>query len=130
MTKQRFETIKLTKAHYLLMINEEKFKNQIIKKIIFLFIIIQRYHEKIIFEVVSIITHDIVLSMPWLKLHNSNVNWEKNIFTFKKYECIIDIKFMHQQRLMINKKHELNFIKYLITTKDDFKRKFASTNIE
>ena len=37
---------------------------------------------------------------------------------------------MHQQRLMINEKHELNFTKYLITTKNNFEIKFASTNIK
>ena len=39
--------------------------------------IIQRYHEKIIFEVVEMITYDFVLNIFWLKLHNLNVNWEK-----------------------------------------------------
>ena len=34
MNKQRFETIKLKEAHYLLMINEDKLKNQITKKIV------------------------------------------------------------------------------------------------
>ena len=38
--KQRFKRIKLKEAHYLLMINENKLKNQLIKKTIFLWMII------------------------------------------------------------------------------------------
>lgn len=34
MNKQRFETIKLKEAHYLMIINENKLKNQITKKTI------------------------------------------------------------------------------------------------
>ena len=68
------------------------------------------------------ITHDIVLNIFWLKLHNLNVNWKKK-FIFKKCEYVIDIKFVHQQRLIINKKHELNFTKHSITIKNNFKKK-------
>ena len=128
--KQRFETIKLKEAHYLLMMNKEKLKNQITKKIKSLRMTIQQHHEEINFEVVSMITHDIVLNMFWLKLHNSNVNGKKKVFTFKKCECVIDIKLVHRQRLMINEEHELSFTKYSITNKNDFERRFASTDIE
>ena len=37
---------------------------------------------------------------------------------------------MHQQCLMTNKKHELNLAKHSITNKDDFEKRFISTNIE
>ena len=37
---------------------------------------------------------------------------------------------MHQQRLIINEKHELSFVKHLITNKDNFEKNFISTNIE
>ena len=40
MNKQQFNIIKIKKTHYLLIINENKLKNQITKKIIFLKIII------------------------------------------------------------------------------------------
>ena len=97
---------------------------------IFLFMTIQRYYEKIIFEIVQIIIHDFILNIFWLKLYNSNVNWEKKTFTFKKCDCVINIQFTHWQRLMINKRHELNYKKFLIATKNNFTKKFVSTNIE
>ena len=128
--KYRFETIKLKKSQHLLMMNEDKLKTLITKKMIFLFMTIQRHHEKIIFEIVQMITHDLVLSMPWLKLHNSNVNWEKKTLIFEKCDCVIVIQFTHQQWSMINERHELNYRKFSITTKNNFTKRFASTNIK
>ena len=63
MNKYQFKIIKLRKSQYLLMINKDKFKTIITKKIIFLFMTIQRHHEKITFEIVQIIIHDFVLNM-------------------------------------------------------------------
>ena len=63
MNKQKFNVVKLRKTHYLLIINENQLKNQIIKETILLFMIIQRHHEKIIFKVVMMITYNIVLKM-------------------------------------------------------------------
>ena len=37
---------------------------------------------------------------------------------------------MHRQRSMTNEQHELNFVKYLITSKNNSKKKFASINIK
>ena len=37
---------------------------------------------------------------------------------------------MHRQRSMTNKQHELNFVKYSITIKNDLKKRFASINIK
>ena len=48
------------------------------------------------------INHDIVLGMPWLKMHNLNIDWETKIFIFEKCDCVIDIQFTHRQRSMIN----------------------------
>ena len=45
------------------MINKDKLKTLIIKETIFLFMTIQRHHEKITFEIMQIIIHDLVLSM-------------------------------------------------------------------
>ena len=61
--KYKFNIIKFKNSQYLLMINENKLKTTIIKETIFLFILIQQYHEKITFEVVQIITYDFVLNM-------------------------------------------------------------------
>ena len=128
--KYWFKIVKLSKSQQLLMINENKLKTIITKKTIFLFMIIQRHHEKIIFEIVQIIIHDLVLNMFWLKLHNSNINWEKKTFTFEKCDCVIDIQFTHRQRSMMNEEHKLNYKKFSITTKNNFTRKFVSTNIK
>ena len=73
------------------------------------------------------IIHNIVLKMFWLKLYNSDVNWEKKIFIFKKCDYVIDIKFMHRQRSMINEKK--NFDEFLTLIKNDLKMKFVSTII-
>ncbi len=37
-------------------------------------IAIQQHHEKLIFDIVGITTHDIVLGMSWLKQHNLEVD--------------------------------------------------------
>ena len=47
---------------------------------------------------------------------------KKKTLTFKKCDCVIDIQFMHQQRSMINEQHELNFVKYSITLKNNSKK--------
>ena len=54
---------------------------------------IQQHHEKIIFDIVFMTKHDKVLKIPWLKKHNSDVNWKKkNIYMKKtsKHENVID----------------------------------------
>ena len=78
----------------------------------------------------QIITHDFVLKMFWLKLHNLNVNWGNKTIKLKKCECVIDIQFTHRQRSMTNKQHELNFVKYSTTIKNNLRKRFALTNIE
>ena len=35
---------------------------------------IQCHHEEIIFDIVWMVMHDIVLEMPWLKKHNSDID--------------------------------------------------------
>lgn len=60
--QQSYFIRKLKKFIRLQIINETKF-NQIIKKKNFLSMIIQRHYKKISFEIVQIITHDIILKM-------------------------------------------------------------------
>ena len=48
------------------------------------------------------INHDIVLGMPWLKMHNLNIDWETKILKFERCDCVIDIQLTHRQRSMIN----------------------------
>ena len=70
-----------------MIINEKTLlkKNKIINlKTKSLFIVIQQYHEKSIFDVIKVVIHDVVLKLFWLKKHTLEVNWENKIFTFKK----------------------------------------------
>ena len=60
--QQKYIIKKLRRFIKLQLIDETKF-NKITKKTNSLLIIIQRHHEKISFEIVQIITHDIVLKM-------------------------------------------------------------------
>ena len=75
----------------------------------FLSMTIQRHYEKIFFDIVSMITHNIVLKLSWLKQHNSTVDWIKEVLTFTKCEYVIVIKSTHRQSSIINKR--LNFEK-------------------
>ena len=127
MNWKKFIIRKLKKSQIIQIIDERKLKIRIIEETVPLFIAIQKHHEQLIFDIVEMIIHNIVLKMSWLKLHNSDVNWKKKIFIFKKCDCVIDIKFMHQQRSMINKKK--SFEKFLISIKNDSKMKFISTII-
>ena len=52
-------------------------------KIKLLSITIQQYHEKLIFNIVRMITHDVVLKIFWLKKHNSTIDWKKKIHIWK-----------------------------------------------
>ena len=74
----------------------------IIEKIIFLTITFQQHHEELTLNIVRMISHDIVLGMPWLKMHNLNVDWGTKILKFEKCDCVIDTQFTHRQRSMIN----------------------------
>ena len=108
-------------------------KNWMIEKTISLSMIIQQHHEKIIFDIVFIIKHDIVLKIFWLKKHNFDVNWKKKIFTWKKHQ---NMKMLstHWQNIMIDEISNLKKIARreitISTKKDDFKRKKSdSTDI-
>lgn len=127
---QKYFTKKLQRLIKLQLINETNF-NKIIKKINFLLIIIQRHYEKISFEIVQIITHNIVLKIFWLKLYNFNVNWKKKKeFTFKRCDCVINIKFMQRRKSLTNEQQKLNETTFFATLKNDLRIKFASTNID
>ena len=55
---------------------EEKFINKMNQKMILLFVAIQQHHEKLIFNLIKMIIHEIVLKDSWLKKHNSLINWK------------------------------------------------------
>ena len=65
-------------------------------------IIIQQYYKKLIFNIIKIITYDIILKMLWLKKHNLILNWNKIKFIFEKYNCVITIQFTQRRKSLIN----------------------------
>ena len=98
-------TQKKKDAYNLMTINGDSLKGNdemIIEKIISLTMIFQQHYEELTLNIIRMINHDIVLRMPWLKMHNLNINWETKIFTFEKCDCVINIQFTHRQRSMIN----------------------------
>ena len=98
-------TQKKKNAYNLVTINGDSLKGNdemIIEEIIFLTMTFQQHHEELTLNVVRMINHDIVLRMPWLKMHNLNIDWEIKILTFERCDCVIDIQFTHRQRSMIN----------------------------
>ena len=103
--KKDLLTQKKKNAYNLMTINENSLKGNdeiIIEKIISLTMTFQQHHEEFTLNIVRMINHDIVLGMPWLKMHNLNIDWETKIFIFEKCDCVIDIQFTHRQRSMIN----------------------------
>ena len=74
----------------------------IIEEIIPLTMTLQQHHEELTLDIVRMASHDIVLGMPWLKMHNPNVDWETRVLTFERCDCVIDIQLTHRQRSMIN----------------------------
>ena len=47
--------------------------------------------------------------------------------TFEKYDCVIDILFKHQQRMMLNERNKIKKIAYI--RKKDLKTNFNSSDI-
>jgi len=67
-------------------------------------IAIQQYYKKLIFNIVKIITYNIVLEMSWLKQYNSEVDWNTKVFKFAQYNYIIYIQSTYRQRSIVDKK--------------------------
>ena len=73
-------------SYDLIVVDENSLSNEnerVVKETRSLLIAIQHHHEKIIFDIVWMIMHDIVLEMPWLKKHNSDIDWVKRVLAFK-----------------------------------------------
>ena len=49
-------------------------QRQINKKIIFLSVVFQKYHEELIFDVINIINYNIILRILWLRKYNPQIN--------------------------------------------------------
>ena len=57
----------------LIIVNENSLHNKnewMNEKTMSLLIVIQQHYEKLIFDIINMINHDVVLIMPWLKTHN------------------------------------------------------------
>ena len=75
--KKDLSTQKKKNVYSLMIINENSLKNNdemIIEEIIFLTMTFQQHHEEFTLNIVRMINHDIVLRMPWLKMHNLNID--------------------------------------------------------
>lgn len=53
------------------------------------------YSEKIRFDLVAIGTHTVILGMPWLRLHNPQIDWQKERITMSQCRCGSDHKTPH-----------------------------------
>ena len=78
--------------------------NQIKKEIKLLLMTAQQHHKTIIFDIVEMVTHDVVLEISWLKQHNSIINWKKEVLKFEKCEHIIIFDSVHSQCWTTDKK--------------------------
>ena len=116
-------------------IDEDSLKNNdemIIEEIISLTMTFQQHHEEFTLNIVRMINHDVVLGMPWLKLHNLNIDWEKEVLTFERCNCVIDTQFTHRQRSMMNEQKSQEMIaksELINANKNIDKRMFDFTNI-
>ena len=94
---KKFEltTWKKQNNYELSVINRSQLETRIDKETTFLSVVIQQHHETLTFDVVFMISHDIILNMSWLKTHNSNINWESWEIQFKQCDCITTIHPAH-----------------------------------
>jgi hypothetical protein len=47
--------------------------------------IIEGYTKDITFDIITIRTYIVILSMPWLYLYNPKINWTRGIITINQY---------------------------------------------
>ena len=88
---KEFAIWKKNDSYDLIVVNENSLFNEnerVIEETRSLLIAIQHHHEKIIFDIVWMIMHNIVLEMPWLKKHNSDIDWVKKVLIFKQCNCM------------------------------------------
>ena len=127
MNREEFSTRKLEKSYLIQVVSGDELDTKITKKITFMIMIIQNHQEALIFDIVEMIIHNIILEMPWLKLHNSDIDWEKRVLTFERCNCVIDLELTHRQRSMMNEKQMTLSQPLCSTEKIDFTKKIVST---
>ena len=110
--RKKFFTRSKNKNVFEAFVIEKKFVNKMNQKTISLFVAIQQHHEKLIFDLIKMIIHEVVLKNSWLKKHNPLIDWKTRILTFERCDCVIDIMFEHRQRTMTNKKNKIKKLVY------------------
>ena len=63
MNCEEFSTRKLKKSYLIQVVSEDELDTKIIKKIIFMIMTIQNHQKALIFDIVEMITHNIILEM-------------------------------------------------------------------
>ena len=61
--RKRFSTRKFKKSYLIQIVSGDELDTKIMKKTIFIIIIIQNHQEELIFDIVKIIIHNILLEM-------------------------------------------------------------------
>ena len=105
----------------------EEFVNKMNQETISISVAIQQHHEELTFDLIEMIIHEVVLEDPWLKKHNSSINWETRILTFERCDCVIDIMPEHRQKTMTDERSKTKRLAH--TRKGDLKTNFSSSNI-
>ena len=74
-------------------------------------ITIQNHQETLIFDIVKIIIHNIILKMPWLKLHNSDISWKKKYSHLRNATAwlISSLRIDNDRWWMRNKQYRINY---------------------
>ena len=103
--KKRYFTQRKKNSYDLIIVDENLLFNEderVNTETISLSIATRQHHEKLIYNLMSMITHEVVLRMSWLRKHNSEINWKKEVFKINNCQYVIDMKSTHQQRRMMN----------------------------
>ena len=126
--RKRFSTRSKDKNAFEAFVIEKEFVNKMNQETISLSVVIQQHHEKLIFDLIKMIIHEVVLEDSWLKKHNPSINWETRVLTFERCDCVIDILFEHRQRTMSDEKSKIKRLAHI--RKEDLKTNFSSSDID
>ena len=74
--RKKFFTRSKDKNAFEAFVIEKEFVNKMNQKTISLPVAIQQHHEELTFDLIEMIIHKVVLKNPWLKKHNSSINWK------------------------------------------------------
>lgn len=96
-----------------------------------LLVAFQQHSEEITFDVVGMAGHDVVLGMPWLKMHNPLIDWEKRVLTFERCSCVATYQPGRRQSSTTDEKQRRKppaRRELAASSKDSPKRESASTD--